>query len=126
MAEIKGSFFNQIVKTARTTADTVGKKTGEIFENTKNKIAIADIQNDIEAVYVEIGKLVYQAFADGTEPSSEINDKCALISEKLNEIEALKDKIETDQPKSDAFCPNCGVAVDADGNFCASCGAKLK
>ncbi len=115
--------FNQIVKTARSTSASVSKKAEEVFETTKLKVSIADMQNEVESIYTDIGKLVYKAFVENEAPSEEINDKCSQISDILVQIEEVKDKIKAS--KNLTVCPNCNAAVDANSKFCAACGTKL-
>ena len=125
MSDIKNSgFFNQFVKAARSTTSTVSKKTGEFVEATKIKVAIADCENEIDALYIDIGKLVYQAFSDNTEPSETINEKCAQISEKLLQKDELKARLAT--VKDTVFCSSCGASNQAGSQFCSSCGSKLQ
>lgn len=125
MSEKKSSgLFNQFVKAARSTTTSVSKKTGEIVETTKVKVAMADLQNDIDTLYCDIGKLVYKAFADNTPPSEEINEKCALISTRLEEIDVLNNKLSG--LKEEIKCQECGADNSSGSQFCSNCGAKLQ
>ncbi|MBR2743333.1 MAG: zinc ribbon domain-containing protein [Clostridia bacterium] len=121
---ITSGLFNQFVKAARSTTTTVTKKTGEIVEATKLKVAIADVENEVDSLYTEIGRLVYKAFSENGEPSETINEKCAVISEKLKDIELLKIKLAG--VKDSVMCGECGAGNAPGSQFCSSCGAKLQ
>ena len=87
-------------------------------------MAIADCENEIDSLYIDIGKLVYKAFSENTEPSETINEKCALISEKIANREELKAKLAA--AKDSVICETCGAGNPAGSQFCSSCGAKLQ
>jgi len=119
-----GGLFNQFVKAARSTTTNVTKKTGEIVEATKVKVAIADLENEIETMYADIGRLVFKAYSDNTPPSEEINEKCAQITLKLKEVDELEIKLSG--IKDEIKCPECGADNASGSQFCSSCGTKLQ
>ena len=51
--------------TASSTYNTVADKSGKLIEETKLKIAISDKETDIDEIYEEIGKAVYNAYKAG-------------------------------------------------------------
>ena len=52
-------------KTATDTYNTVADKSGKVIEDAKLKMAIADKEDDIDAIYKEMGKTVYDTYKTG-------------------------------------------------------------
>ena len=48
--------------TATNTYNTVADKSGKLIEETKLRIAISDKETDIDEIYEEMGKAVYNAY----------------------------------------------------------------
>ncbi len=103
------------------TAQTVAKKSGEIWDASKTKYAIFDLNNDIKKLYSEIGKLAYLSVEKDEDHTDSIKMKCEIISAKLARIEALKNN----GGKGDFKCPICGKPSDSTMSFCPSCGADM-
>ncbi len=103
------------------TAQTVAKKSGEIWDASKTKYAIFDLNNDIKKLYYEIGKLTYLSVEKEEDHTDSIRMKCEIVSAKLARIEALKNN----GGKGDFKCPVCGKPSDSTMSFCPSCGADM-
>ena len=103
------------------TAQTVAKKSGEIWDASKTKYAIFDLNNDIKKLYFEIGKLTYLSVEKEEDHTDSIRMKCEIVSAKLARIEALKNN----GGKGDFKCPVCGKPSDSTMSFCPSCGADM-
>lgn len=115
--------FEDVVIKARTAADFVGSKTGEIVELSKMKISAAELESKIDKEYYAIGKAVYQS-SKGDEDCSEI------VKQKIEKVDALKADLDAMIEKISGFkgdkkCPECGKFNDGESNFCGKCGAKL-
>ena len=105
--------------------DATSKKAGEIWSITRLSIEIADLQNDINEIYKELGKLVYLAHVrPGAQPAG-VDEKLAEIDRKKAEISACQKKI--DAMRATRRCPNerCGVSVDKNDAYCRQCGQEL-
>lgn len=121
---MSNKFLNQFVKAAKTATESVSKKTGEFVEATKVNVAIADIENEVDDLYTEIGKLVFDAFSENAQPSEAINEKCAQIREKLDVLDELKSKVAS--IKDLTICPKCESENQKGSQYCSNCGEKLR
>ena len=110
--------------TATNTYNTVADKSGKLIEETKLKIAISDKETDIDEVYEEIGKAVYEQYKAGEEVGKEFT-KLAKKIDKLNEeIKDMNTKILYN--KSLRVCASCGEVIALNSKFCTNCGEKQK
>lgn len=103
--------------------DSAVKKTGEMVEKTKIKLALADMKNNIKANYTHLGELTYRA-AHGDET---VNDE---IEQTVAIIDQLKEKLEqqitmgTEQTDK-IVCSGCGASCASGSAFCSNCGKQL-
>ena len=111
-------------KTATDTYNTVADKSGKVFEDAKLKLAIADKEADIEKIYEEIGKTVYDSYLAGEDVGKVFTKEAKKIDKISNEIEEMKKKILFN--KGLRTCENCGETISTESTFCQSCGAKQK
>ena len=77
-------------KTATDTYNTVADKSGKVFEDAKLKLAIADKEADIEKIYEEIGKTVYDSYLAGEDVGKVFTKEAKKIDKISNEIEEMK------------------------------------
>ncbi len=87
-------FWENFKKAAENTVSTVAKKTGEIVEDSKTKYSIFDLKNEIEKVYTEIGKEIYEAYKEDRNVSEFIEEKCKVIDGFAASIEELRSKLD--------------------------------
>lgn len=116
-------FFQNFKRTFSKAAGKVAKKSGEVFEVSKLTLAIAAANNEIEAEYEKIGKLIYEGYKNDSVQSEEVTVHCALIDSKLEEIEEYKEKLSA--VKAQKICPFCKAEISKESTFCAKCGEKL-
>ena len=117
-------FFNKLTKKAKETYAGASKKTGELAKEAKLRMKMNENKSEINDLYQEIGKKVYEKHVldeeirikiDLEEECTKIDILSAEIETCLNQIRALKDKKQ---------CPKCFNEIDLDANFCNHCGAK--
>lgn len=115
--------MEKIFSDIKKTVDGAVKKSGELLEITKVKLAISDKKNQIDSRLKALGKLVYDA--SGPE-YSEQEGADALIDE-LNALYAeLKDsEARLAELKSEVICTKCGSSCSDDSAYCKNCGEKL-
>ena len=113
---------DKIKDTITTTAGVVAKKSSELYERAKISLTITGIKNDIDKLYNEIGKMVYEGRNDEM-PSELIEQKCNEIDEKFEAISALRS--ERAAYKNVKVCPACGAEVSPQSTYCANCGEKF-
>lgn len=99
------------------------KKTSESVNTLKLKYAIKDIENNMDSVYKELGKMLYNEYENGAEFEGEYKEKCEKIEGFLSEIDVLRAKIAEISNKQ--ICPNCGKSNEIDAKFCSSCGEEM-
>lgn len=110
--------------TATTTYNTVADKSGKLIEETKLKIAISDKETDIDEVYEEIGKAVYNAYKAGEDVGKEFTKQSKKIDKLNEEIKEMNKKILFN--KSLRVCETCGETISLQSKFCTNCGEKQK
>ena len=117
-------FFNKLTKKAKDTYDVASKKTGELAKEAKLRMKMNENKSDINELYKEIGKKVYEKHV----LSEEINIKTDL-EEECTKIDILSAEIETclnqiRELKDTKQCPKCFNEIDLESKFCSHCGEK--
>lgn len=116
--------FNKLTQKAKETYEEASKKTGEFAREAKLKMKMNENKSEINSLYQEIGKKVYEKHVlsgeiniktDLEEECTKIDILSAEIETCLNQIRELKDKKQ---------CPKCFNEIDLDANYCNHCGAK--
>lgn len=108
---------------AETVTKAAIKKTSESVNTLKLKYAIKDIENNMDSVYKELGKMLYNEYENGAEFEGEYKEKCEKIKGFLSEIDVLRAKIAEISNKQ--ICPNCGKSNEIDAKFCSGCGEEM-
>ena len=70
--------------TATNAYNTVADKSGKLIEETKMKVSISDKEADIEEIYEEMGKAIYDSFKAGEDVGKDYAKECKKI-DKLND-----------------------------------------
>ena len=87
-------FFNKLSKKATETYNFTKEKASNLSEELKLKGKMSELQRNVEDLYLNIGKKVYNELKDGKNVSEdEILSKCDEISKANDEISKLKEKI---------------------------------
>ena len=121
----KVSEISKIVgKTATDTYNTVADKSGKLIADTKAKIAIADKENDIEAIYEEMGKAIYSSYTKGEDVGKDFTKECKKIDKLNKEIEEMNKAILFN--KGLRKCEKCEEVIPTEADFCSNCGSKQK
>ena len=117
-------FFDKLGKKASEAYKITADKTGKLAKEAKLRLKIGDLKSQINDIYEEIGKKVYQNHVDSStiDLKKEIEELCTKIDMLSEEIEIkLKECLELKDKKQ---CPNCFTEMDKDMKFCPECGAK--
>lgn len=117
-------FFDKLGKKATQTYKDATEKTGKLAKEAKLKMLISDDKSQIEEIYAEIGKKVYQKHI--REENIDIKEE---LLEECSKIDVLSDEIETArmdilQLKDKKQCKNCFYEIEKEDNYCSHCGAK--
>lgn len=111
-------------KTATDTYNTVADKSGKMIEDTKLRISMSEKEEEITSIYEEMGKTVYDLYKKGEDVGKAFTKDSKRIDKALAEIKDMNEKILLN--KGLRTCPECGEVVSIEGQFCTSCGKKLK
>lgn len=111
-------------KTASDTYNTVADKSGKAIEDAKLKLSIAEKEDEIEELYKEMGKAVYDEYKSGEDVGKAFTKDSKAIDKKMNEIEEMNKKILYN--KSLRVCDTCKEVINLENTFCPKCGSKQK
>lgn len=120
-------FFDKLGKKATEAYKITADKTGRLAKETKLKIKISDLKSQINDLYEEIGKNVYQKHIREDEEANketeeDISHLCTKIDVLSDEIDSLLEQcLELKDRKQ---CKNCYKEIDKNDKYCPNCGAK--
>lgn len=117
-------FFDKLGKKATEAYKVTADKTGKIAKETKIKFKIGDLKAQINSIYEEIGKKVYQKHIREEDIciKKDLEEECTKIDVLSDEIETLlRQCLELKDKKQ---CPNCYKELEKDDNYCSNCGEK--
>ena len=117
------STIEDVLYKAKTMAEAAGKKTSDMLEATRLKMAAAEIEKDIAATLEGLGRLVY----DGRKAEEDVS---ATVDECILKLDELNKKLEEAREAISAYkkmqrCKQCGADNQDDAVYCKKCGAKL-
>ena len=111
-------------KTATETYNTVADKSGKLIEDAKLKLSVSEKETDIEAIYEEMGKTVYDMYKKEEDVGKAFEKECKKIDKIKSEIDEMNKKILYN--KGLRVCANCGEVISTESVFCGNCGQKQK
>lgn len=117
-------FFNKIGKKASEAYEATAEKTNKIAKETKLRMKINENKSDINNLYKEIGKKVYEKHIkeENIDIKTELEEECTKIDVLSTEIETcLKSILELKNKKQ---CVKCHTEIEFDAVFCPKCGEK--
>ena len=117
-------FFDKLTKKATETYKGAAEKTGKIAKEAKLKMKISDHKKEIETIYKEIGKKVYQKHTAKEDLciKKDLEEECAKIDILSAEIDTYhKEILNLSDIK---VCVKCKEPIDKDAKFCSKCGEK--
>ena len=109
---------------ATETYNTVAEKSSKMFEDAKLRMAISSKENDIEEIFIEIGKTVYDDYKSGKDVGKTFTKEAKKIDSLNQEIAEMNTKILYN--KKQRVCEKCGKIIPLESTFCSACGAKQK
>ncbi len=117
-------FFDKLGKKASEAYKLTADKTGKIAKEAKLRMKISDLKSQINDIYEEIGKKVYENHVreEKEDLNKSLEEECIRIDVLSDEIEdKLKQCLDLKDKKQ---CPNCYKEIDKNMKFCPECGAK--
>lgn len=116
------AFFENLGKKVGEAAQAAAKKSSELVEITKLNASIGTETDKIQKLYNQIGKLVYEKYAETGEADENVVAECAEIAEHELNIKELRKKVA--EVKGLRQCAGCGAEMERNQVFCSKCGAK--
>ncbi|OKZ64436.1 MAG: hypothetical protein BHW02_06595 [Clostridium sp. 28_12] len=117
-------FFDNLGKKASAAYDATAEKTSKIAKEAKLRMKINEDKSEINNIYKEIGKKVYEKHVreENIDIKAELEEECTKLDVLSAEIETcLKSILELKEKKQ---CEQCHSEIDLDATFCPKCGAK--
>ena len=118
--------FDKIGKKASEAYKMTADKTGKIAKETKMRMKMNELKSEINDIYQEIGKKVYEKHTREEKISikKDLEEECTKIDMISDEIEELLQQcLELKDRKQ---CSNCFAQIDKEYKFCPNCGEKQK
>lgn len=117
-------FFDKLGKKASQAAKVTADKTGKIAKETKIKFKIGELKTQINDVYEEIGKKVYEKHVREEDIciKKDLEEQCTKIDVLSDEIESLLKECLALKDKKQ--CKNCYKEIEKEDNYCPNCGEK--
>ena len=121
---IKMDFFDKIGKKASEAYKVTADKTGKIAKETKLKMQMSELKSQVNDIYKEIGKKVYEKHIreENIDIKTELEEECTKIDVLSAEIESkLKECLDLKDRKQ---CQKCFKEIEKTMKFCPECGTK--
>ncbi len=115
--------FEDAVLSAKNAVNVAGKKTGDLVEISKLKLAAAELESKIRGAYEALGRSVYTAAKEEADATAVIKEKSEQIDSLTADLTALQEKIAA--LRAEKKCSACGTINPQDADYCKKCGAKL-
>ncbi len=115
--------LDDVVINAKSAAEAVGKKAGQIVDASKLRISKAELNSEISKRYEALGQYVYETCREKLAEDAEAVGKMAEIDDLKVQHAAVSKELVDKQNK--VVCPNCGKQSPIAAQFCSNCGAKL-
>ncbi|MBR7163734.1 MAG: hypothetical protein IKD21_02035 [Clostridia bacterium] len=116
--------MEKFISDLKQTVNGAVKKSGELIELTKIKMAAADTKNSIQDKFTKLGELTYLAAKGEDMPAADIETI-------VTEIDELKQTLTEQEAKAaelggKKICPHCDKALNAEFSFCPACGNPME
>lgn len=117
-------FFDKLGKKASEAYKVTADKTGKIAKETKIKFRIGELKSQINNIYEEIGKKVYEKHIREEELciKKDLEEQCTKIDVLSDEIDSLLKECLLLKDKKQ--CQKCYKEIEKDAKFCPNCGEK--
>lgn len=120
--EMNVSVLDNITKRVTDTAKAAAKMSGSVVEVTRLNMSINAEEEKIRKIYTEIGKQLYEDYNEGKIVGDKLLEHCVKIDEIIGNIDDMREKIL--ELKNIKACPNCGMELDIEMEYCYKCGRK--
>lgn len=117
-------FFDKLGRKASQAYKVTADKTEKIAKETKLKFKIGELKTQINNIYEEIGKKVYEKHIREEDIciKKDLEEQCTKIDVLSDEIDSLLKECLTLKNKKQ--CHNCYKELEKEDKFCSNCGSK--
>jgi|LSQX01.3.fsa_nt_gb ribosomal protein S27AE len=116
------SVLDNITRKVTDTAKAAAKRSGSVVEVTKLNMSINTEEEKVRKLYTEMGRQLYEDYNEGKMVGDKLLEKCEKIDEIIGNIDMMREKIL--ELKNVKACPNCGMVLAIDMEYCYKCGRK--
>ena len=116
------AFFDELKRNASGVANKAAKKTNDLTSLAKLNVSVKNLENKLDGVYGEIGRLFYNAERNGEDYTSDIAALIMKADKFQTEIEATKKQINS--LRKVVVCEGCGNEISEEAAYCSFCGTK--
>ncbi len=116
------SVLDNFTKRVTDTAKAAAKKSGSVVEVTRLNMNINAEEDKVRKIYSDIGKQLYEDYTEGKNVGDKILEYCLKIDEVIKSIDEMREKIL--ELRNVKACPNCGMELDVEMEYCYKCGRK--
>lgn len=121
-------FFDKLGEQASKTYKYTTEKTSKLAKEAKIKMQMNEYKGEIEDLYSEIGKKLYEHHINDRDVDIDIE---AVLEEYCIQIDELCDRIEDNRKellnlRDKKQCPNCFCEIELNYNYCPNCGDEQK
>ena len=126
------AIFDDVVVNAKSAAQAVTKKAGELYDLSKLRITLSGLRSDMNKQLLALGEAVYN-----NEPEEELAEVEKILASVRNTVVCPKcgEKLQknaqycfmcgTPIPDKKVVCPDCGEEITGSGKFCSNCGKAV-
>lgn len=118
------SIIDDVVVNAKSVADVVGKKAGQIIDVSKLKLTAAEINSEISKKYEALGRYTYELCANDELDKAKLEEKLWEIKELEHQLANIKKSIASQSNK--VVCNVCGYENQKGSLYCNRCGTSLE
>lgn len=115
--------FEDVVVNARSAANVVGKKAGQLVDISKLRLSAADVEREISRRLEALGRVVYDEKKTGVDSQALVEESISCIDELYEQLDVINDELALARNK--VICPRCGSTNPQGFSYCGCCGAKL-
>ena len=112
------AIFDDVVVNAKSAAQAVTKKAGEVVELSKLRISLSGLRSDLNKQFLALGEAVYN-----NEPEEEIAQIRTAIDETKQAIDEVEQYLSS--IRNVLVCPKCGEKLQKNAQYCYICGTPI-
>ncbi len=116
--------FEDVVVNARSAANVVGKKAGQLVDISKLRLSAADVEREISRRLEALGRVVYDEKKTGVDSHALVEESISCIDELYEQLDVINDELALARNK--VICPlGAAAPIPKALSYCGCCGAKL-